>query len=299
MPKPIETDPNTLHAALPFNAFQQAALALVGKAYRARQTGGLAGLPTGLAPLDDCLGGLQTGLHILAAEPGAGKTALALQIARTVAASGVPAVYASFDESPVRLALKALAATAQVNFSELANGSTSEEKAGLIWQQHAAALAALSFVPADAKLTPHDLAQQMRGQMELHQRQTGLLVVDYLQPWAGAMAAAARVEIRAAVGDMALALRKIALDLDIPVLVISAQNRSGQGSTSMTSLRESSDLEYGADSIMLLADSDALHGSGIYGRKLFLAKNRYGRSGHEIKIAFDGRTQTMRESGGF
>ena len=46
MPKPIETDPNTLHAALPFNAFQQAALAFVGKAYRARQTGGLAGLPT-------------------------------------------------------------------------------------------------------------------------------------------------------------------------------------------------------------------------------------------------------------
>jgi replicative DNA helicase len=113
------------------------------------------------------------------------------------------------------------------------------------------------------------------------------------------MAAANRVEIRAAVGDMALALRKLALDLQVPVLVISAQNRSGQGSTSMTSLRESSDLEYGADSIMLLADSNEAHGRGIYGRKLFLAKNRFGPSGHEIKLAFDGRTQTMMQAGGF
>jgi hypothetical protein len=50
---------------------------------------------------------------------------------------------------------------------------------------------------------------------------------------------------------------------------------------------------------MLLADSNEAHGSGIYGRKLFLAKNRFGRSGNEIKLAFDGRTQTLHEAGGF
>jgi replicative DNA helicase len=288
---------------VPFKAFQQPALALVARAYKARQTGGLAGLPTGLEALDDCLAGLQTGLHILAAEPGAGKTALALQMARAVAATGVPVMYASFDESPVRLALKALAATAKTNFSELVNGGTSEEKARLLWEQHAQTLACLSFVPADAKLTPADLADQLRDQFDLYfdpdENAMGLLVIDYLQPWAAAMAAANRVEIRAAVGDMALALRKLALDLQVPVLVISAQNRSGQGSTSMTSLRESSDLEYGADSIMLLADSNEAHGRGIYGRKLFLAKNRFGPSGHAIKLAFDGRTQTMMQAGGF
>jgi len=299
MPKPVEIDPSTLHAAVPFNSFQQPALALVARAYKARQTGGLAGLPTGLQDLDDCLAGLQTGLHILAAEPGAGKTALALQIARTVAATGVPAVYASFDESPVRLALKALASTAKANASELMNGGTSEETASLLWQQHAAALAALSFVPADAKLTPTDLADQLRGQQQLLEKDTGLLVIDYLQPWAAAMAAANHMEIRAAVGDLALALRKISLDLQVPVLVISAQNRNGQGSTSMTSLRESSDLEFGADCIMLLTDSNEAHGRGIYGRKLFLAKNRFGPSGHEIKLAFDGRTQTLTRAGSF
>jgi replicative DNA helicase len=299
MPKPVEIDPSTLHAAVPFKAFQQPALALVARAYKARQTGGLAGLPTGLEALDDCLAGLQTGLHILAAEPGAGKTALALQMARAVAATRVPVMYASFDESPVRLALKALAATAKTNFSELVNGGTSEEKARLLWEQHAQTLACISFVPADAKLTPVDLADQLRDQFDLYDNDMGLLVIDYLQPWAAAMAAANHMEIRAAVGDLALALRKISLDLQVPVLVISAQNRSGQGSTSMTSLRESSDLEYGADSIMLLADSNEAHGRGIYGRKLFLAKNRFGPSGYEIKLAFDGRTQTMMQAGGF
>jgi replicative DNA helicase len=299
MPQPVAIDPSTLHAALPFNSYRDAALVMVRKAFKARQSGGLAGLPTSLTDLDDCLGGLQTGLHILAAEPGAGKTALALQIARAVALTGAPAVYASFDESPVRLALKALAGTAEKNFSELANGNTDEETVRHLWERHTDELAALSFVPADAKLTPTDLAEQMRGQMTYLEQHRGLLVIDYLQPWASAMAAAARIEIRAAVGEMALALRKIALELEIPVLVISAQNRSGQGSTSMTSLRESSDLEYGADSIMLLADSGEAHGSGIYGRKLFVAKNRFGRSGYEIPLAFDGRTQTLTVSRGY
>lgn len=298
MPKPVELD-STLHAAVPFNSFREPALSLVRKVCKARQSGGLAGLPTGLGELDDCLGGLQPGLHILAAEPGAGKTALALQIARNVANTAAPVVYASFDESPVRLALKALAGAAQKNFSELTNGNTDAEAAALLWERHADELAALSFVPADAKLTPTDLAEQVRGQMDFLEQRSALLIVDYLQPWASSHAATARIEIRAAVGEMALALRRIALEHEVPVLVISAQNRSGQGSTSMTSLRESSDLEYGADSIMLLADSGEAHGTGIYGRKLFLAKNRYGRSGYEIPLAFDGRTQTLTVSRGY
>lgn len=48
------------------------------------------GIPTGIRRLDTLLGGLQTGLHLLAAEPGAGKTTLALQIAGRAAADGCP-----------------------------------------------------------------------------------------------------------------------------------------------------------------------------------------------------------------
>src|SRR5690606_31853783 len=38
------------------------------------------GIPTGIPKLDRLLGGLQTGLHLLAAEPAVGKTTFALQL---------------------------------------------------------------------------------------------------------------------------------------------------------------------------------------------------------------------------
>ncbi len=43
---------------------------------------------TGLARLDRLLGGLDAGLHLLMGSPGAGKTALVLQIAQHLATIG-------------------------------------------------------------------------------------------------------------------------------------------------------------------------------------------------------------------
>jgi replicative DNA helicase len=296
MPKPVEI-PESLHAALPINSWQPDALAMVKRAHTFKSGFGLAGLPTHLKAVDAALGGLQPGLHILAAEPGAGKTALALQIARVVAAHGIPALYASFDESCPRLALKTLAAAEKVSFGSIANGEMSPESVKAIWDKHAEKLAPLSFLQADARLAPTELAEQMKAQQEFWGDQRGLIIIDYLQPWAAAMVSGEKIELRAAVGSMALALRKIALQMELPLLLISAQNRTGQGTNNMTSLRESSDLEYGADTILLLTKAADIGSS--YGRKLFIAKNRYGPSSMEIQLEFSGRTQTLTETNQF
>src|SRR5699024_10763911 len=69
-----------------------------------KEKGALAvGLPTGIHTLDKLLGGLQKGIHLIAAEPGQGKTTLSLQIARNVAKQGVPVLFVSFEESLDRL----------------------------------------------------------------------------------------------------------------------------------------------------------------------------------------------------
>ena len=62
-------------------------------------------------------------------------------------------------------------------------------------------------------------------------------------------------------------LRSLANDLSIPVLMISAQNQNSCDSKRMTSLRESSELEYSADSIMLITtDDDKCVGQDRYAR---------------------------------
>ena len=81
--------------------------------------GGYAGIATGIEELDKTLGGLQTGLHILAAQPGAGKTALALNIVRHCSRQGYPVVYASFDEVPERLLIKIIAAETGLDVGKL------------------------------------------------------------------------------------------------------------------------------------------------------------------------------------
>ncbi|OIQ53127.1 DnaB-like helicase C-terminal domain-containing protein [Neomoorella thermoacetica] len=80
------------------------------------------GLPTGISKLDKLLGGLQPGLHLLAAEPGMGKTTFALQLAANVSKAGYPALYVSFEETLERLALKILCAKAGIEAKRFADG---------------------------------------------------------------------------------------------------------------------------------------------------------------------------------
>jgi DNA repair protein RadA/Sms len=65
--------------------------------------------PSGLAQLDRVLGGgvVEGGAVLLAGEPGIGKSTLLLQVAERLAASGRSVVYASAEESPRQLRLRA------------------------------------------------------------------------------------------------------------------------------------------------------------------------------------------------
>lgn len=297
MPEPVKLE-QPIRAALPFGSVAARAAELVRAAHAARNSErGMPGFPTGLPTLDKAMGGLQEGLHILAAEPGAGKTALALNIARSSATRfRLPVVYASFDETPERLALKVIASRAGLSMSAMTAGELDPQTVATEIEEHAPALATLAFVSADARLSVTELVDQLGGLLAVHSRDVGLLVIDYLQPWAAAFAASMATEYRIAVGAMALELRALAIKSHCPVLLVSAQNRAGQGSASMTSLRESSDLEYGADSILMLTrDDDAPVGTGKYGRTLTLAKNRFGPNGLQIGLVLDGRTQTFSE----
>ena len=300
MPKPVDIPADSLRAALPFTTIAVKALELVTEAHAAAASGrGFAGLPTGLSSIDKALGGLQTGLHILAAEPGAGKTALALNIASNIARTAAPVIYASFDETADRLALKVLAARSGICMSDMTAGKVPLAKVAEAFEQYGTSLERLSFMPADSSITPTDLIEQLRDRLAHHKASSGLLVVDYLQPWAAVMAAGKHTEFRMAVGAVALELRRVAVETRCPVLLISAQNRTGQGTASMTSLRESSDLEYGADSIMLLTrDEMAVVGTDKRAITLTLAKNRFGQSGQQLRLVLDGRYHVVTDTDG-
>jgi replicative DNA helicase len=86
-------------------------------------------VPTGLAQLDNVLGGLNEGVHLLAGYPSMGKTTLALQLA-VAATKEVPVVVVTFEHASQNLTLKLLCARAGVNLRDVQRGYADLAKLG-------------------------------------------------------------------------------------------------------------------------------------------------------------------------
>ena len=259
-----------------------------------------AGLPTGIKGLDKLLGGLQKGIHLMAAEPGQGKTTFALQIARTVAAAGYPVLFLSFEESLDRLALKALCSAAGLPIKRYTDGYGRPEELKPAIAEHGPKMANLHLVEGTARLTIGQVKAKALQLMAKTGKKTGknrcLILVDYLQVWANRIDPETLTETEAdrrmfkdfrfVVGRLAGQLRELAMRLESPMIVISSQNRTGQGSGSLASLKESGDLEYGADSVWFLRTPEDRVGEGTARAvDLHIAKNRYGDKG-AVKLIF-------------
>jgi len=281
-----------------------AIMAKVQEATEAYKTGKTLGLKTGIPKLDQLTGGLQTGLHILAAEPGAGKTTLCLQWAREAAARGIPALFLTFDETPERLALKTVCAAAELEAKRYAEGRGDLGKLEAALREHTERLRALYFIEGAASMTVSQLRARTLQAMARHEAETAFVVVDYVQRWAGGRYQGGG-EFRHDIGKLIGELRdELANPLRIPVLAVSSQNRVGQNNATFLSLAESSALEYTGDTVMFLVDDENKDSKKSGGRrlaippnravKLVLRKNRFGEQ-NEVDMIFSPHLGRLRE----
>lgn len=243
------------------------------------------GFSTKIKKLDKILGGLQTGIHILAAEPGQGKTTFALQICSTVAHDdGVPVLFISFEEPLWKLALKVICLRAGLVSKKFQDGYGNPDELQKAVTDFGQDYTSLMLVEGNSKLTVSALKVLAEKAMEPLPLRKCLIIVDYAQRWAGARRDF--TEFRHTVNALVGELRDLALQIDSPILLISSQNRTGQGKAEMTSLKESGDLEYTADSILFLVESEkrkALPPARAV--DLMIRKNRYGETG-KIELIF-------------
>jgi replicative DNA helicase len=219
------------------------------------------GIETGYYRLDELTSGLQKqDLVILAARPGVGKTALALNVAAHCAIrSGLKVAVFSLEMSAVALTRRLLAAEARINLKRLSRGLLSKtadsRSEASDWQRLAEAADRLADAPLWVDDTAGISVLELRGKCRrmLMEHGLDLVVVDYLQ----LMSSGARAENRTQeVSAITRGLKAVAKQLNVPLLVLSQLSRNperrGDQRPQLSDLRESGSIEQDADVVMFI-----------------------------------------------
>lgn len=213
------------------------------------------GVPTGFKDLDNILAGFQrSDLIVLAARTSMGKTALALNLAHNVALQAkLPVLIFSLEMSKEQLVDRLLAMESGVNAWNLRTGNLNDADLEKISQALGPLSEAPIFIDDTPSITVSDLRTKARR--EAHQRQLGLIVVDYLQLMSGTRASGDFNRVQE-VSEISRGLKSIARELNVPLLALSQLSRSVESRSpqipQLADLRESGSIEQDADVVAFL-----------------------------------------------
>ena len=229
------------------------------------------GTPTGFPRLNMLTHGFQKGeLIILAARPGVGKTALSLNLAFNAATRDVPVAYFSLEMPANTIFKRLISADANVQFDSLLTGYGINQNVRLKLQQSCTALAKTKIFIDDTSGIPlADVLAKCR-KLKKENPDLGLIVVDYIGLVTTNMKGkndSRQLEVQL----ISQSLKKLALELKVPVLGVAQLNRNVEqrgGEPQLSDLRESGSIEQDADIVMMLHESK-LDDSGDSKKSIF------------------------------
>jgi replicative DNA helicase len=263
-------------------------------------TGAPRGPLTGLPRLNEALGGcLAPGLHILHAEPGAGKTALALQVGT---GCGCPCIFLTTEMAPLELAKRLTARLTETFLGRLKSGELLPEESLEHLRRAQEKASDFAFVDGTrAFADPATLREQVGVWSERCGARHLLLIVDSLHAW-GRGAPWGEQTVYERTSRAVSELRGLAASLSVPLLAVSERNRGSMKGGGLSAGKGSSDIEYACESLWDLAvEKDTKEqplpwdANGERGVTLRLEKNRNGSAGVRLPLRFHGALQMFRQ----
>ncbi|MCO7494732.1 replicative DNA helicase [Stenotrophomonas maltophilia] len=254
--------------------------------------GALPGIPTGLAALDDILGGWHVGdLTIIGGRPAMGKTAFLGGLIEAAADAKMRPGVISAEQPAVQLALRRLSAVSRVAATQLRTGKLEDEDWALLQAGMATAVERDMWIYDRSAVTLDELVGIARKWKHTHG--IGCLFIDYAQ-----RITVPRADRTTEVSQVARGLKNLARDLQIPVIslaqvVKAVDQRVGDKRPTSGDLANSDELTREADQILMLYRDE------VYNREtqdrgiaeILIEKNRHGPTGFK-KVAF--LSETMR-----
>ncbi|WP_427251117.1 replicative DNA helicase [Bacillus cereus] len=254
------------------------------------RNGKLTGISTGFADLDLLTQGLQPGqLIVIAARPALGKSTLALDFARACSVRDqMPSVFFSLEMGISEINMRMLSAEARVGLHKMRSGNLTEDDWKAIRNKQPRIAEAPLFLDDSTDLTMLQIRSKCRRLKQRHG--LSMVVVDYLQ----LMESGKRAENRVVeVGQISRGLKKLAKELQVPVVALSQLNRGPEQRADKrpmpSDLRESGSVEQDADVVILLHREDAYEKDSPRAGEadLIVAKHRNGPTA-DITVAFQG-----------
>ena len=225
----------------------------------ASMKGDITGIPTGYYELDKITSGFHPHeLIIIAARPGMGKTAIALNMVNNIAINAKKSVALfNMEMGAEQLATRMLASVGQIDSGKLKTGNLNHSD----WKRVNEAVSRLSesriFIDDTAGITVNEIRAKCR---RLAASPSGLdiVVIDYLTLIQGNSKSGANRQQE--VSDISRALKTMAMELDVPVIALSQLSRGIEQRTDkkpmLSDLRESGAIEQDADIVAFLHCSD-------------------------------------------
>lgn len=263
-------------------------------AFQARTSGVPRGPITGLEALDRELGGcFAPGVHIAHGQPGAGKTAFALQVA---ASCGCPCLYLSCEMAPLELLRRVTARLTNTFLGRLKSGELRLADSLELARRAVSQVTQLALVDGTrAYASPgylRECAEIVRGDAP-HL----LLIVDSLHAWTETAPSTGATEYDT-LNVALVALKRMAAELGCPILAIAERNRGSMQGGGMSAGAGTRKIEYGAETVIDLERGEGVRAdqNGEVEVKAKLCKNRHGAAGKAVCLKFHGALQRFQEA---
>ncbi len=257
--------------------------------YLRRAEGELTGLHTGYTKLDDLTDGFQPEqLIVIAGRPSMGKSAYSMNICenQSLGVSGAPTLFVSLEMSEYSITERCMASVARVDSQKFKSGAPFDDDE----------MRKLSKAKRDIKASPMHLVDRVPSHYlnivriirEAH-AQFGIrqATVDYLQLMS---ATGSKDNTTEQLDQMTKAMKDVARELKIPIVLLSQLNRALENRTDkrplMADLRGSGAIEQHADLVLFLHRPHYYNNAEPEGvAELIVGKNREGPTG-KVDLAF-------------
>ena len=243
---------------------------------------------TGFSKLDDCLICLEGGdVTVIGARPSAGKSAISLQMIEYICGCGKKVGYFNLEMGEEQVFQRLNSRFSKIGITRIRRAKEFLNDEQERYRKANDKMKSLNLIVSTGSKTVSEIKNESR-----HQK-FDVIVIDYLQ-----LIKADRINANRAaeVGYISKAIKELAMELKVPVILLSQLNRVSERSETkeptMADLRESGDIEQDASNIILLwkmVDDGSLIG-------LKVDKNRQGGLMKE-GLSFVGDTVSFTERG--